>query len=50
MVVQTEAMIGNWTPENDVGKMLRNEAGWSTVVTFIEMVLRFKREEGLLDD
>ena len=47
---QTEATIGTLTPENVVGKMLRNEAGWGAVATFIERVLRLKREEGHLDD
>ena len=47
---QTKATIGTLTPENVVEKMLRNEAGWGVVATFIERVLRLKREEGHLDD
>ena len=47
---QTEETIRTLTPENFVGKMLRNEAGWGAVATFIERVQYLKRKEGHLDD
>ena len=47
---QTEANICTSTPENVVGKMLQNDAGWGEVTTFVEKILRLKREESHPDD
>lgn len=47
---QTEMTTGTLTPENVVPKMLQNGAGWGAVATFVERVLRLKREEGHLTD
>ena len=47
---QTKATIGTSTPENVIGKLFRNEAGWGTIPAFVERVLRLKREEGHPED
>lgn len=44
-----EEMTGNITPDNIIGLMLRNEDSWTSIATYIETILRRKKEDGCLD-
>lgn len=47
---QLEDRTGNITPDNIVGLMLRDEDCWTRIDTFVETVLRRKRDDGCLEN